>query len=420
MPAILIAILFALTLPAQTTIIKAQRLLDPHSGNIVSPAALVVEGKLIASINPASLPANATTIDLGDSTLLPGFLDMHVHVLFSTTDRYRVELVSQTPADAVLASLSNLRKALHAGFTTVRDVGQLQPTSDLLAVSLAKAADAGLIESPRIFAAGHPITISGGHIDPEMHAPVTSGLLNLTTEHGIADSPEEAIKATRLQIKKGAQVIKISATAGVMSLESTPGAQQMTYEEMRAVVEEAARHDIKVAAHAHGSAGILAAVTAGVASIEHGSLLTPEIIQKMKEKGTYLVPTTALGTTMDFTTLPPLVRRKAETVLPLARENLRKATQAGVKIALGTDAPLVPFGQNAKEFAAMAAQGLSNLEALRAGTSNAADLLGRPDLGRLAPGFLADIVAVPGNPLTDIRATEKVNFVMQNGKIIRR
>ena len=219
----------------------------------------------------------------------------------------------------------------------------------------------------------------------------------------------------------GAKVIKIVATAGVLSTEDSVGAQQMSDAEMKAVVEEATRHGVKVAAHAHGTEGIIAAIKAGVASIEHGSMIDDTGIRLMKERGTYLVPTLALGATIDFNSLPPVVRKKADYVLPLARTNVRKAAQAGVKIALGTDAPLVPFGENAKEFTAMVdIAGMTPIESLRAGTLNAADLLGTPDRGELASGKLADIVAVTGNPLEDIHATERVVFVMKGGKIYRR
>jgi imidazolonepropionase-like amidohydrolase len=205
-----------------------------------------------------------------------------------------------------------------------------------------------------------------------------------------------------------------------LSLEESVGAQQMTEAEMQVAVEEAGRHGVKVAAHAHGSEGILAAVRAGVASIEHGSMIDDETIRLMRERGTYLVPTMALTDTIDLTRLPPAVRRKAESVLPIARANLRKAAQAGVKLALGTDAPLVPFGDNAKEFGAMAGRGLTVIDALRAGTINAAELLGVTDRGELAVGKLADIVAVPGNPLEDIRTTEAVVFVMRGGRVYRK
>jgi imidazolonepropionase-like amidohydrolase len=395
-------------------------MLDVRTGRIVSPAVLVVSDGLIQAVNPPTPPSNADVVDLGNVTLLPGFIDMHVHVLLRDGTSYRADVLGENGANAVLRSTTSARKMLLAGFTTVRDMAQLHLTPDLLAVAMARASDAGWIDAPRIVAAGHAISITGGHIDPEMHAGVSTSLFQLGPELGIADGADEVLKAVRHQIKRGAQVIKISATAGVMSLEESVGAQQMTEAEMRVAVEEAARHGVKVAAHAHGAEGILAAVRAGVASIEHGSMIDDEIVRLMKERGTYLVPTTALGDTIDLASLPPAVRRKAESVLPAARANLQKAARAGVKIALGTDAPLVPFGDNAKEFGAMVNRGLTALDALRAGTINAAELLGVRDRGELAVGTFADVVAVPGNPLENIRATEGVVFVMKGGKIYRR
>jgi imidazolonepropionase-like amidohydrolase len=408
------------TAAGQTTVVRAQRMLDVRSGRIVSPAVLVVSDGLIQAVNPASPPSNADVVDLGNVTLLPGFIDMHVHVLVRDATSYRPDVLGENGSNAVLRSTTSARKMLLAGFTTVRDMAQLHLTPDLLAVSMARASDAGWIDAPRIVAAGHAISITGGHIDPEMHAGVSTSLFHLGPEVGIADGADEVLKAVRHQIKRGARVIKISATAGVMSLEESVGAQQMTEAEMRVAVEEAARHGVKVAAHAHGTEGILAAVRAGVASIEHGSMIDDETIRLMKERGTFLVPTTALGDTIDLASLPPAVRRKAESVLPMARANLRKAAQAGVKIALGTDAPLVPFGDNAKEFGAMVDRGLTVIDALRAGTINAAELLGVRDRGELMVGKFADVVAVPGNPLENIRTTEAVVFVMKGGKIYRR
>ena len=408
------------TAAGQTTVVRAERMLDVRSGRIVSPALLVVSDGLIQAVNPAAPPPSADIVDLGNVTLLPGFIDMHVHVLVRDATSYRPDVLGENGSNAVLRSITGARQMLLAGFTTVRDMGQLHLTPDLLAVSMARASDAGWIDAPRIVAAGHAISITGGHMEPEMHAGVSTSLVRLEPEVGIADGADEVLKAVRHQIKRGAGVIKISATAGVMSLEESVGAQQMTEAEMRVAVEEAGRHGVKVAAHAHGAEGILVAVRAGVASIEHGSMIDGQTIRLMKERGTYLVPTAALGDTIDLARLPAAVRRKAESVLPLARANLQKAAQAGVKIALGTDAPLVPFGDNAKEFAAMADRGLTIVDALRAGTINAAELLGVRDRGELVVGKLADVVAVPGDPLENIRATEEVVFVMKGGKIYRR
>lgn len=396
-------------------------MVDVRSGNVIAPAAVVVQGGVISAVNPKQVPAGVTVVELGpDSTLLPGFIDAHVHILAGTGASLRTDLFAEEPAEAALRSTASAKKMLLAGFTTVRDLAQNHISKDLIAAALARASDAGIIDAPRIITAGHAITISGGHADPEMFTKIATGMVHLTPEYGVADGVDEAVKATRFQLKHGAKVIKIIATAGVLSVEDSVGAQQMSDAEIRAVVEEANRHGIKVAAHAHGIEGILASVKAGVASIEHGSMINDEAIRLMKERGTYLVPTVGLGDTIDLSVMPAIVRRKADHILPLARGNAKRAAQAGVKVALGTDAPLVPFGENAKEFAAMVnMMGMSPLESLRAGTTNAAELLGVNDRGDLTAGKLADIVAVSGNPLDNIRATEKVVFVMKGGKIYR-
>lgn len=417
-----ILILTASPFFGQTTIVRAQRMVDVRSGRIVSPAAIVVSNEYINAINPAALPPAATIIDLGDCTLVPGFIDMHVHLMPSgASPQYKTNIFGDEPAEAVLRASLSARKILMAGFTTVRDLGQLLYTKDLLAVALSKASDEGWIEAPRIFAAGHSVTISGGHADPEMLSKIASGLVPSGPDHGVINSADDAVRAVRFQLKHGARVIKIVATAGVMSMEETVGAQQMSDAEMKAAVEVASRAGIRVAAHAHGAEGISAALKAGVTSIEHGSMIDEEGIRLMKARGAFLVPTLALSGTVNLEALSPTVRKKAEYIFPLAAANIRKAAQAGVKIALGTDAPNVPFGENAKEFSALVKiAGLTPAESLRAGTINAADLLGTPDRGELAVGKLADIVAVAGNPLEDIRATEKVVFVMKGGKVYRR
>ncbi|MBN8734299.1 MAG: amidohydrolase family protein [Acidobacteria bacterium] len=405
---------------AQTTVVRAARMVDVVNGRLVAPAVVVVEGERIRAVNPGTVAAGAAVVDLGDVTLAPGFHDMHVHILMPDGTTYRRAMVAEEAGYGLLRSLGNAEKMLMAGFTTVRELGQLQVTRELLAVSMGRAGDAGWIASPRITAAGHAITITGGHIDPDMQAAIVPGLFRLGPEMGVANGVDEVTRAVREQIKAGARVIKISATAGVMSVEDSVGAQQMTDAEIRAAVEEAGRHGVKVAAHAHGPEGILAAVKAGVASIEHGSILTDEIIALMKQRGTYLVPTTHLADTIDLTGAPAVVKQKADAVLPVARASVRKAALAGVKIALGTDAPLVPFGENAKEFGAMVARGMTAAEALRAGTVNAAELLGAKDRGQIAAGMAADLVAVKGNPLEDVRATERVVFVMKAGRVYRK
>jgi imidazolonepropionase-like amidohydrolase len=306
-----------------------------------------VRGNVIEAINPDTVPDDAEIIELPNMTLLPGFMDAHVHLDISDSNFHQLT-TTENGASAALRAAKSARETLLGGFTTVRNVGQVNPSLDLIMVSVANAIKKGQIIGPDVIASGHTIGISGGHVDPTMG--IAEGCFELDWRYGIADSASEARKATRYQIKHGAKVIKISATAGVLSLESSVGAQQMTDEEMRAVVEEAARHDIKVAAHAHGTEGIKAAIRAGVASIEHGSLIDKEAASMMKKKGVYLVPTTGLLDTIELGELPAIMQDKANYVLPLASANLSKAIARGVPIALGTDAPFVAHGENAYEF----------------------------------------------------------------------
>ncbi|MFQ5627464.1 MAG: amidohydrolase family protein [bacterium] len=398
---------------AQVLIVKAERMLNVEAGKVISPAMLVIEGEYIKAVNPESLPGGAKTLDLGDVTLLPGLIDMHTHLIFQLSANSQLKTVTESTADWTINGMVNARKTLLAGFTTVRDVA----ARDFIAVALAKASAAGTIAAPRIIPAGHALSITGGHGDAGGFAP---GILEGGPEQGIADGVDEVVKAVRYQIKHGAKVIKIAATAGVLSFEGPVGAQQYSEPEIRAIVEEAARHGIKVAAHAHGTEGIKAAVRAGVASIEHGSMLDDEAIALMKQNGTYLVPTTYLAEAIDLKVLPPIMRAKAERVIPLAQRSLEKAIRAGVKIAFGTDAAVFPHGLNGKEFGALVDRGMKPIEAIRAATINATDLLGMADRGVLKAGLLADIVAVQENPLEDIRVLENVQFVMKGGRVYKR
>ena len=394
----------------QPTVIRAARMLDLTAGRIVANPVIVVESDKISAVNPSSPPANARVVDLGDVTLLPGFMDLHTHLVGEISAASFIQPVTLTESDLAFNATANARKTLMAGFTTVRDFG------GQVTVALSKAVDRGTVVGPRVVPSRESLGITGGHCDVTGFAP---GILEQDPKGGVADGPWAVVQAVRYQIKHGAQVIKTCATAGVLSMEGPVGAQQYSEEELKAMVDEAARHGIKVAAHAHGTEGIKAAVRAGVASIEHGSMLDEEAIALMKQHGTYLVPTTYLVDRINLPVLPPLVRRKAETVLPLARESLKRAIAAGVKIAFGTDAGVYPHGENAKEFAVLVKQGMSPLDALRSATVNAADLLGVTDRGRIAAGKLADLVAVPGDPLRDITATERVSWVMQAGKIVK-
>jgi imidazolonepropionase-like amidohydrolase len=384
---------------------------DVARGELVSPGIVVIEGDRIRTVGGA-VPAGARVVDLGDLTLLPGLIDAHTHLTTDLEGDWVTAEVRETAADAALRGARNARRTLLAGFTTVRDVG----APGFADVSLMRAIDAGFVPGPRMIPSGHAIGITGGHCDATGWAP---GVRELGPEEGVADGVDQILRAVRYQAKHGARVIKICATAGVLSFDATVGAQQLSEAEMRAVVEEATRHGLKVAAHAHGTEGIAAAVRAGVTSIEHGSLLDDATIALMKQRGTWLVPTTYLADAIDLGALPPPIRAKAEQVLPLAKESLRRAIRAGVRIAFGTDAGVYPHGQNAREFAALVARGMRPADALRTATVNAAELLGTADRGTIAPGRLADLIAVRGNPLEDVRVLERVEWVMKGGEVVK-
>lgn len=390
------------------TVVKAARMLDVVSGRMLHDVTVVVEDGRITAVNPSTTPRNAEVIDLGDRTLVPGFMDLHTHLGFQLGPNSFTQAVTDNQADAAFRATKHARITLLAGFTTVRDFG-----GDVT-VSLKHAIERGDVVGPRVVPSRNSLGITGGHCDVTGFSP---GILEQGPKDGIADGPWQVVQAVRYQIKHGAEVIKVCATAGVLSFEGPVGAQQYSEEELVAIVEEAARHGVKVAAHAHGTEGIKAAVRAGVASIEHGSMLDDEAIELMKEHGTYLVPTTYLAERIDLDILPAPVRRKAEEVLPVAIASLRRAIAAGVKIAFGTDAAVYPHGENAGEFVALVDRGMTPLEALRSATLYAADLLGKDDRGIIEAGRLADMVAMPGNPLDDISATQRIDWVMMGGKV---
>lgn len=396
----------------QVVVVRAARMVDVARGEMVVPGVVVIADGKIRSLGSAGVPADARTIDLGDLTLLPGLIDAHTHLTADMEGDWVTRSVRELPADAALRGARNARKTLLAGFTTVRDVG----AGGFADVSLMKAIEAGFVQGPRMIPSAHAIGITGGHCDDTGWAP---GINELGPKDGVADGVDQVVQAVRYQVKHGVKVIKVCATAGVFSYDATVGAQQLTDAELQAVVQEAARHGLKVAAHAHGSEGILAAVRAGVASIEHGSMLTDAAIDLMKRRGTYLVPTAYVLTTFKYESLPPPIAAKARQIVPLAQESHRRAIRAGVKIAFGTDAAVYPHGDNAREFATYVGYGMQPVEALRTATINAADLLGVSDRGIIAPGKLADLIAVRGNPLEDVRVLQQVRWVMKGGVVVK-
>ena len=404
-----------------TTVLRAARWVDVHAGEVRPDAVVVVDGDRISAVNPPEIPVAEQDLDLGDVTLLPGLMDMELNMLLGGPHGgNRRSDVQDDPSFRVLRAVGNCRTTLLAGFTTVRNLGLFVKTGGSLQdVALGRAIDNGWIDGPRIVSAGHAITPTGGHLDPTMFQRLAPGIMPLSVEEGIANGVPEVRKAVRYQIKYGAGVIKISASGGVMSHSGLAGAQQYSDEELAAIVDEAHRAGIRVAAHAHGDAGIRACIRAGVDCIEHGSLASDDTIQMMVEHGTFLVPTSFLSEGLDISRAAPELQAKAAEVFPKARAMLGKAIKAGVKIACGTDAPAIPHGENAKELWAMVDRGMTPMQALQAATVMSAELIGVDDRGRLEPGLLADIIAVPGDPSIDITTTQQVSFVMKGGTIYK-
>ncbi len=396
--------------------LKAAGYVDVEAGEIVRPGIVKVDGDRIVGLGGAP---EGELIDLGDAILLPGLMDMEVNLLMGGRgENPGLSQVQDDPPTRVLRAVGNARRTLRAGFTTVRNLGLFVKTGGyLLDVALGKAIDAGWIDGPRIVPAGHAITPTGGHLDPTMFAAFMPGVLELTVEEGIANGVDEIRKAVRYQIKHGAEVIKVCCSGGVMSLTGEAGAQHYSDEELAAIVDEAHRRGLRVAAHTHGASAVKHAVGVGIDCIEHGFLIDDEAIRLMVEHGTFLVSTRRLAEGMDVSKAPPVLQAKAAEMFPKARTSIKAAYEAGVKIAVGTDAPAIPHGRNADELVTLVEWGMSPAAVLRAATVTAAELINAGDRGRIAEGLLADIIAVPGDPLSDITVTKNVNFVMKGGKV---
>jgi imidazolonepropionase-like amidohydrolase len=411
---------------SDTTVLRADRWVDIDAGEVRSPAVIVVGGNRIVGVNPTDVPTAATEIDLGDVTLLPGLMDMELNFLIGGPDGPEglpnpMHGVQDDPVYRTLRGTVNARTTLLAGFTTVRNLGLMVKTGGyMLDVSLMRAIDQGWVEGPRIIPAGHAITPYGGHLDPQVFQRIAPGIMPLSVYEGIANGVSEVRLCVRYQIRHGAKVIKVSASGGVMSHSTGPGAQQYSDEEFEAIADEAHRAGIRVAAHAAGDEAVQACIRAGIDCIEHGFLATPETLQMMVDHGTFLVSTTYLTEAMAIERAAPELQKKAAAVFPVAQAMLPKAIAAGVKIACGTDAPAIPHGQNAKEIIALVDRGMSPMQALRAATVTSAELIQMDDeLGRIATGYLADIIAVPGDPSEDITTTLDVRFVMKDGRVYK-
>jgi imidazolonepropionase-like amidohydrolase len=408
---------------ANVTVLHAGGVLDVDAGEVLDGAYVCVEGDRITSIDPdPSITADADeVIELPELTLIPGLMDMEVDLVLGGPGAGLTDPVVTDPVKMTLRATVNARRTLRAGFTTVRNLGLFVKTGGyMLDVSLGEAIDAGWVDGPRIVPAGHAICPTGGHLDPSAQSGLSPHLMPLSVEEGIADGIDQVRRAVRYQIKHGAKLIKCCASGGVIASHGPAGAQQYSTEELAAIADEAHRRGLRVAAHCHGDSAVNAALDAGIDCIEHGFMITDETIQRMVDTGTFLVSTSALTENWDVSRHAPAMQAKAAEVFPKAQRSLSDAIEAGVKIACGSDAPAIWHGRNAEELVTLVKRGMTPLQAIQAATTVSAELIEADDLGRIAPGMLADIVGVPGDPLTDITTTQQVRFVMKAGKTYKR
>ncbi|MFT5141376.1 MAG: imidazolonepropionase-like amidohydrolase [Lysobacterales bacterium] len=422
-PAILLVASFNVT--AGSTVLECDQLIDVAAGKTRSHQAVLIEGNRISAVGSRSdidkaLDGAAPDSELELGTCLPGLMDMHVHLREQNSPNHYIKRFVQSEADYTLNAAHYARLTLNAGFTTVRDLGD----TAFETVALRNAISTGHAVGPRIFAAGKSVATTGGHADPTNgFKPALMG--EPTPSEGVINGPDEAREAVRYRYKRGADVIKITATGGVLSLAKNGQNPQFTEEEVKALIETATDYGMGVAAHAHGAEGMRRAVVHGIRSIEHGTYMTPEIMELMKEHGTFFVPTMLAGKFIGEKAkidgyFPEVVRPKAAAIGPVIKDTFTKAHNAGVKIAFGTDSGVSAHGDNAQEFKLMVDGGMSPIEAIQSATVIAAELLFESkNLGQIAPGMFADIVAVDGDVLQDITLLENIPFVMKDGIIYK-
>ena len=409
---------------AATQTVDCGRLLDVKAGKWVERVSIVIENGSVKSVGP--MTQGPGHVDLSAHSCMPGFIDMHVHLIGETqkqVDALR-ESISFDPADMAFRSVAYADRTLKAGFTTVRDLG----AADGVSIALKRAIASGAVPGPRMFTAGKSIATTGGHADPTNNYSqrFSRALGTPGPADGVVNSPEEGRQAVRARYKEGADLVKVTATGGVLSQARSGQNSQYTEEELRAIVSTARDYGFRVAAHAHGTEGIKRALRAGVDSIEHGTMMDDDTIALFKKHGAYYVPTISAGRYVadkakEADYYSPLVRPKAAAIGPQIQATFGRAYKAGVKIAFGTDAGVFPHGENAKEFAYMVEAGMPALEAIRSATLNAAALLDQEKrLGSIEPGYAADIIAVSGDPLRDVSILQDVRFVMKDGVVYKK
>jgi len=404
------------------TVIHGKGVLDVDTGEVIDDARVVVEGNRVLDVTTDStVDKNADqVVTVPDLTLMPGMMDMEVDLFLGGPGAGLMDPVRLDPAKMTLRAVANGMRTMRAGFTTVRNLGLFVKTGGyVLDAALRDAIAAGWVDGPRVFAAGHAICPTGGHLDPAAQSNLAPGMMPMTVEEGIADGVDAVRRAVRYQIRHGVDLIKCCASGGVVTYSGPSGAQQYSQDELDAIADEAHRRGLKVATHCHGDVAVNAALDAGIDCIEHGFMITDDTIQRLVDTDTFLVSTNALTENWDVSAHPEPIRERVAEVFPKAKESLSKCIEAGVKIATGSDAPAIWHGRNAEELVVLVKRGATPLQAIRAATTVSADLIDQPDLGRVAPGMLADVIGVAGDPLSDITATQRVGFVMKDGTIYK-